>query len=138
MGGVAAQHRLETLSEGSRSGRGEGDREDARGRDPAIADQVGDAPGERGRLAAARASQDAERSLSGGNRGALLGREAGQVHNLARSGPWPRRVQSGSQRRELLRRMASFSELVPAHEEGGVQDVVRQARRLPLWQDRLD
>ena len=134
MRGVAAQHRLETLSERSRSGRGERDREDARWQDPAIADQVGNAPGERGRFPAAWASQDAERSLAGGNRGALLGREAGQVHNLARSGPWPRRVQSGSQRRELLRRMASLSELVPAQEEGGIQDVMRQARRMVLRQ----
>src|SRR6516225_9833642 len=80
LGGGAAENCLKLSTERGCGGGGEGDGEDAGWWDVTLADQVRDPTGQRGRLAAAGASQDAERPLASGDCRTLLRRKSVEFH----------------------------------------------------------
>src|SRR4029077_6395294 len=80
-----AQHSRKSLSQRGSGGRGEGDREDSGWSDSALLDQVRDAPGQHGRLTAARTGEDAEWAIASLDDLALVRREVADVQTVGES-----------------------------------------------------
>ena len=78
--GGAAQNARESFAERGRRGGGESNREYACRWNATRLDQIADSPGEHRRLAAAGASEDAERTLTRLNNLALARGEEAEVH----------------------------------------------------------
>ena len=74
---------------------GEGDRQNLLGRDPERTHQVGDAQGQRARLAGARPSNDQQRQIGAQNSGLLLCVELGEQAGLPAERGWPQEERRG-------------------------------------------